>query len=186
MTPFSQMRIHILGASGSGTTTFGRALASELSFPFFDTDDFYWMPSNPPYVEKRPVSERIRLMKELFLERPRWVLSGSLTSWSETFIPYFDCVIFLSLNDELRLKRLRHREVTRYGEDALSEGGVHYKAYSAFMNWAKQYENVTFDGRSRSVHEKWLSKLECQIIRLNSEYEVDELVKRATKEINVV
>jgi adenylate kinase family enzyme len=33
-------RIHILEASGSGTTTLGRALAEHLQHPHFDTDDY--------------------------------------------------------------------------------------------------------------------------------------------------
>jgi Shikimate kinase len=41
-------RIHILGASGSGTTTLGRALAERLQYPHFDTDDSFWVPTDPP------------------------------------------------------------------------------------------------------------------------------------------
>jgi len=110
-------RIHILGASGSGTTTFGRELANAMSAPSFDTDDFYWIPTNPPFVDKRSIPDRIRIMEELFLQRPKWVLSGSLTSWSGPLIPYFDHVIFLSLDDEVRMKRLREN---RKGVKALT------------------------------------------------------------------
>jgi hypothetical protein len=35
-------RIHILGASGSGTTTLGHALAARLQCPHFDTDAYFW------------------------------------------------------------------------------------------------------------------------------------------------
>jgi adenylate kinase family enzyme len=38
------MRILITGASGCGTTTLGRALADKLRLPFFDVDDYYWLP----------------------------------------------------------------------------------------------------------------------------------------------
>jgi predicted kinase len=38
-------RLHLLGASGSGTTTLGRALAQRLGCPHFDTDD--WLASLP-------------------------------------------------------------------------------------------------------------------------------------------
>ena len=41
-------RIHILGASGSGTTTLGRALAERLQCPHFDADDYFWVPTDPP------------------------------------------------------------------------------------------------------------------------------------------
>lgn len=33
-------RIHILGASGSGTTTLGKALSDKLRYKHFDTDNY--------------------------------------------------------------------------------------------------------------------------------------------------
>jgi adenylate kinase family enzyme len=43
------MRVLITGASGSGTTTLGRALAARLGFAFLDADDYYWLPSDLPF-----------------------------------------------------------------------------------------------------------------------------------------
>jgi adenylate kinase family enzyme len=71
-------RLHITGASGAGVTTLGRALASRLGRPHFDSDDFYWQPTNPPYVRARDRAHRVRLMRELFVERPDWIVSGGL------------------------------------------------------------------------------------------------------------
>jgi len=51
--------VHITGASGSGTTTLGRALAERLGWMHLDTDDFYWLPTDPPYREKRPAETRL-------------------------------------------------------------------------------------------------------------------------------
>ena len=76
-------RIHITGASGSGTTTLGRALADRLGVPQHDSDDYYWLPTNPPYREKRPAAERITLMESMFLGRSDWILSGSVGGWAE-------------------------------------------------------------------------------------------------------
>ena len=47
MTP---CHLHITGASGSGTTTLGRALASAWAVPHADTDDYFWVPTTPPYT----------------------------------------------------------------------------------------------------------------------------------------
>ena len=52
------MRVHVVGASGSGTTTLGRALAVRLGCPFFDTDDYIWLPSEPPFQHIRERGER--------------------------------------------------------------------------------------------------------------------------------
>jgi adenylate kinase family enzyme len=43
------MRVHIVGASGSGTTTLGKALAARAGCAHLDTDEFFWMPTEPPF-----------------------------------------------------------------------------------------------------------------------------------------
>ncbi len=53
MTP---RRLLVTGASGSGTITRGRGLATDWAVPHADVDDYFWLPSSPAYVEKRPVS----------------------------------------------------------------------------------------------------------------------------------
>ena len=59
-------RIHIMGASGSGVTSLGRALADVLAVPHHDTDDYLWQPTTPPYRDMRGIPERLRLMREMF------------------------------------------------------------------------------------------------------------------------
>lgn len=63
------MRIHIFGASGSGTTTLGRELSSRLGIVHLDTDDYYWFPTDPPFTAKRPIAERIELLKNELADR---------------------------------------------------------------------------------------------------------------------
>ena len=35
------MKIHLLGSSGSGTSTIGKILAKKLNIHFFESDDFF-------------------------------------------------------------------------------------------------------------------------------------------------
>jgi hypothetical protein len=56
------MFIHITGASGSGTSTLGKALAGEVEGAFLDADDFFWSPSDPPFKVQRPADERRSLL----------------------------------------------------------------------------------------------------------------------------
>ena len=46
-------RVHIMGASGAGVTSLGRALAEALAVPHHDTDGYFWRPTTPPYRDKR-------------------------------------------------------------------------------------------------------------------------------------
>ena len=56
-------RIYIVGASSSGTTTLGAALAERLDARHLDTDSFFWEATDPPFTTKRPVEERLALME---------------------------------------------------------------------------------------------------------------------------
>ena len=113
MTP---CRLHILGASGTGTSTLGRAMADQWSVPFHDTDDYFWQPTEPPYTTPRPAGARLDLMAHMFLPRRAWILSGSLMGWGEPLIPHLDRVVFLTLAPGKRMERLRQREENRYGK----------------------------------------------------------------------
>ena len=50
--------VHIYGPCGSGTSTLGREIGRRLGFRFLDTDDFFWMPTDPQYTQKRPLEDR--------------------------------------------------------------------------------------------------------------------------------
>ena len=52
-------RIHVFGASGTGTTTLGRGLAEALHIGQFDTDAYFWLQTDPPFTDIRPEPERI-------------------------------------------------------------------------------------------------------------------------------
>jgi hypothetical protein len=95
----ARRRVHITGASGVGTTTLGRGLADRLSCAHVDTDDYYWLASDPPYRLKREMPERLRLLGQALQAAPAWVLSGSLSGWGDPLIPMFDLVVFPCASD---------------------------------------------------------------------------------------
>lgn len=174
MTP---CRVHITGASASGTTTMGRALASAWAVPCHDTDDYFWQPSTPPYHQKRPVEDRLALMQTMFLARPAWVLTGSLMGWGDPLITQFDLVVFLTLDPEVRLARLAARELRRPDADKLRPGGTMHDEHQAFLRWASRYDEPSFSGRSRVRHEEWIGTLPCPVLRLDSSDPVASLVE---------
>jgi adenylate kinase family enzyme len=169
-------RIHVTGASGSGVTTIGRALAGAIGVPHHDTDDYFWLPTEPPYKKKRPVEDRVRLMNEMFVPREGWVLSGSLVGWAQDLERMFDLVVYVATPTPIRLDRLRNREELRYGRGATSFGGNKYEDTKAFFEWAANYDDPSFAGRSRVLHEAWLQTLECHIIRVDGTRPIGELV----------
>jgi hypothetical protein len=146
-------------------STLGAALAARLDCPQFDVDDFYWAPTDPPFVEKRPVAERLALLGER-LDGDRWILSGSLVGWGDPLMPLFDLVAFVYTPSEVRMARLNARETTRYGE-AIEPGGAMHEASQAFLAWAARYDDPHFEGRSLAVHNRWLAQQPAPVVRLD-------------------
>jgi adenylate kinase family enzyme len=170
-------RIHITGASGSGVTTLGRALADALALPHHDTDDYLWLPTTPPYRELRAVEDRLRLMDEMFLPRADWVLSGGLDGWGDALIALFDLVVFVRVPNEMRIARLRAREARRFGADGVAPGGWRHAETEDFIEWASHYEDGTREGRSLARHEAWLASLRCPVLRLDGTRPLRELIE---------
>ena len=100
-------RIHIFGASGSGTTSLASALAAKHGHRRLDTDDFYWLPTEPFYQQTRAREVRLGLLRSALAQFQSWVLSGSLWEWGDPLIPEFNLVVFLVVPMEVRLARLR-------------------------------------------------------------------------------
>nr|WP_020494648.1 AAA family ATPase [Sciscionella marina] len=167
-------RVLVTGASGSGTTTLGRELAADWEVPHADADDYFWIPTDPPFTRKRPETERVELMRAVFLPRASWVLSGSLMGWGDSLIPMLDAVVFLTLAPEIRMRRLTERETIRYG-------GADTKASREFLDWARGYDDPGFAGRNLAGHEQWLARVPCPVFRLQSRDPVTELADSVTR-----
>jgi hypothetical protein len=163
-------RLHVTGASGSGTTTLARALADHWAVPHADVDDYFWVPTDPPYVEKRPRADRVALMRGVFAPREAWVVSGWMLGWGDGIVAECDAVVFLTLDPEERLRRLEGREThRRAGRD------FDPVAWQAFLTWAGGYDDPGFEGRSRVSHEEWLAGLTQPVLRLDSARTREEL-----------
>jgi adenylate kinase family enzyme len=92
----SSQRIHIFGASGSGTSTLGRVLADKLSVHHFDADDYYWKQTEQPYTVKRRPEERVLMLLADMDKAQSWVLSGSVVSWGDSL---YSAVLFSGFRD---------------------------------------------------------------------------------------
>lgn len=174
VTPFSDhfqetcMRILITGASGSGTTTLGRALTHALEWAFFDADDYYWIPSHPPFQHKRDSALRLSLLLADLDQVSSAVLSGSILNWGPEIEDSFSLIIFLTLPASSRVARLRERELAQFGQ-----------ADPEFLEWAAQYDEGRMAGRSLARHEQWLSERSCEILRIEGDLSVEERVARS-------
>lgn len=176
------MKIHIFGASGSGTTTLGKALHKKLGYRHLDADDYYWEKTDPPFQKKVPKAKRNQHVTRDFLAQENCIISGSMVSWGAEWASAFDLYVFLYLPPTIRMQRLQDREVERYGDLLLTD--EKFKTSSkAFMDWARQYDDGTFQGRSLTIHLDWIKVLEGTVLKIEGDTTVAERVEEVVTEI---
>lgn len=165
--------IHIFGASGSGTSTLGRKISKELGYKFMDTDDYFWLPTDPKYTQKRPTDERLRLMKKDIEAAENVVISGSLTDWGDELIPLFTLAIRLVVDVDIRIERLRKREREQFGS-RIDEGGDMYQNHREFIEWARAYDTGSVEMRSKAKHDEWQKLLTCEVLVLDGSDDLND------------
>jgi hypothetical protein len=153
-------------------------VAARLQCPALDTDDFYWVPTDPPFQAKRPAPIRLELQRAALSRSEHWVLAGSLCGWGDPLVSLFGVAVLLEVGLALRLERLREREATRYGASRITAGGDLHARHQAFLDWAAQYDTGGLDVRSRRLHEAWLQTLpsHIRVLRLDGTRPVGELL----------
>ena len=167
------MKIHIMGASCAGSTTLGVALSDRLGSFYFDTDYYFWEPSDPPFTIRRNADERDEMIKQELAKQNDWVVGGSVIQWGSEWKHMFDLVVFLYVPSQIRMQRLKDREFERYGNNLFANSDKALKS-EAFINWAKGYDDNTASGRNLKAHESWLEQLTCPIIRIEGDTTVQK------------
>jgi adenylate kinase family enzyme len=167
------MRILITGASGSGTTTLGKTLCTKLNFNFVDADDCFWAETEQPFTQKRPKEERLSLIFSQFEQYPNTIVAGCVSEWDDKLEDSFDLIVFLYLDANIRIKRLKEREIKNHGF-----------AKPEFLQWAADYDRGPKEGRSLKKQKQWLSERFCPIITIEGDVSLDDKCRRILGYIN--
>ncbi|GAB3911128.1 AAA family ATPase [Larkinella knui] len=167
------MKIHIMGASGSGTTTLGHHVAEKLNVPYWDSDDFFWVKTEPPYQIRRNSDERNTLCKAALDSHTDSILGGSVGHWGDGWENRFDLVVFLWVPPAIRIERLRKREFERFG-DVIFTDPDRRKSYEEFIDWAAGYDSDTARGRTLSFHRQWLQNVSCPVLKIEGDTTIAE------------
>ncbi len=166
--------IHIFGASGSGTTTLGAKLCDELGYKLLDADDYFWLPTNPPYIQKRSKEERLKLIKNDIERFQNVVISGSIVDWGDELIPLFTLAIRIEMNQALRIYQIF---VACDGDKVVGYiGCVNYLAFE-FENEgmkiialavSKEYRRKGNGTQLLKTAEQWAKENNIEVVLLNS------------------
>lgn len=171
------MKLHIFGASGSGVTTLGKAISKELNIKYFDSDEYFWTKTEPPFtIRQNPIQRNQLVLKDLNTTE-NWILGGSIIHWGDNLFPTFDLIVFLYLPKETRLERLKKREFERFG-DIIYNNLDRTKQFEDFINWAADYDvNTGIANRTLQAHETWLAETKRPFLKIIGDLTTSEMVK---------
>jgi adenylate kinase family enzyme len=164
----------VIGSTGSGKTTFARALAEKLGVPHVEIDALFWQPG---WVMTS--AEELRLKVEAALGHAGWVVDGNYSSRLGTFVlDQADEVVWLDLPLRTTWPRLLRRTVRRLRGREEMWGTNRETFRNAFLsrNSILVYALQTH-GRGRRVRAEWVSRY--PYVRLRSARDVTRYIEAA-------
>lgn len=117
------------------------------------------------------------MLRQTLAKTDSWVLSGSLCGWGDFAIPMFDLAVFLWIPSDIRMQRLKEREIDRYGLEIENPSDSRYEAHKVFLEWALEYDTGGLDMRSKATHDKWITTLPCKVVRVEQDRTIQENLK---------
>lgn len=168
--------IMIMGSSGSGKTTLGELVANEFGYTFVDIDEFIWRKDTEiPFSEMYSKAEKISRLMEAISTCDHFVMAGSMDSFHEHFDPFFELVVHLHTDAQVRMKRVHNRELDWFGKRIL-EGGDMYAEHQKFLNDIAGYD-FGIGGCTLQQHELWIRSLKCKVIQLDGAHALEKNLK---------
>lgn len=161
-------KIIICGLNGSGKTTLGKKLADILKYKYIDIEDYYFVDNNN-YKYGNPIAkdEVVKNIERDFMKYNNIVFASCKGDYGNLNNMY-DLAIYIRLDKETRLKRVKERSYKKFGDRIFENGDLYEK------------ENIFFDKiykKDESEIIKWLEKLKCDKIELDGLKTVDENIK---------
>ena len=170
------MKIQVIGAAGTGKSTLCKYISEKIGIYWIDTDKYLWKDSD--FTEQYPIEERLRMYNYDIINHMDYIVSGSVHTWNPGGFNDRELLVLLKLDEEIRMKRLYDRELSRYG-DRMLPGGDHYHLTCEFLDWCKTYltedENAA---NSLACHMRLLNEASCKTLIIDANQRLDVLSTR--------
>jgi adenylate kinase family enzyme len=111
------LKVFIIGAAGSGKTTFAQSLANALGLEMTNLDSLFWINDGKSYGVQRPEQERTTFFEEV-LSRKAWIIEGAYVGWPRRAAFEADLVVFMDVEkNELRKRIFRRFFLRKIGRN---------------------------------------------------------------------
>jgi len=163
-------RVTVVGVSGSGKSSVGRAIAERLDAPYVELDALH---HGPGWTEA--TAEELRAQVEPWVARERWVIDGNYRNKiGDLVVVRADAVVWLDLPVRVWLPRLARRTFTRMlTREELWNGNREQLRFLVterpnIFSWAWRSHR-----KNRRELEPWMAEhTDAQLVRLRSSGEV--------------
>lgn len=175
------MKIHIIGASGTGKSTLAKYISEQQGINWIDTDTYLW--KDDRFKENRPIEERKEMYAKDMAVEDNYAASGSVFSWLPKGYNDRDLLVFLHLDEAVRMKRLRKREQQRGNRMWRDDRG---QETNDFLEWCKTYTTAR-DKSSVGTYAEHAYQIELAaspVLQLDSSPPVEDLYKEIIKFYN--
>ena len=172
-------RVNVIGSSGSGKTSVGRAIAAKLGLPFIELDEIHW----GRYPNWRmPADDEFRLWVKEATSGDRWVVDGSYSRTRDIVWARADTVVWLDLPFVVRLWRVLRRTISRMiTREPL--WGIQRETFRAafFSRDSLLLFMIRTERRRPRLYREWLARPEyrhLEVVRLRSPHEIADWLSR--------
>jgi adenylate kinase family enzyme len=166
------LKIQIIGGSGTGKSTLAQFISEKENVKWIDTDNYLWKDTS--FTELYPIEKRREMYQRDMELYDEYVVSGSVFSWCPNGFEEKDLLVFLSLDESVRMQRLRIRETERNSPVRPDENG---EMTNDFLEWCKTYLTAE-DKKGIGTYAEHKLQMEIStspVLKLDSSKPVEEL-----------
>lgn len=130
------MKIYIMGASGSGKTTFAKNFAAKYNIPVFNLDDIKWINGKEKhYIKSRTYEERKQKISKIINDNTNWVFEGVyFQDWVDEIFDKADEVVILQKSILVCQYRCIKRAIKQFNYKTTS-----FRSLIDLLRWNKDY-----------------------------------------------